>query len=533
MQPVAADIGMDAKADVSSSESKPQLPSKRYQRWLLSVFMLVYVFNFVDRQILSILVEDIKKDLLIGDAQMGFLLGTSFAVFYAVFGIPLGRAADLCNRVKVISFGLVVWSLMTGLSGMARSFAFLGVCRMGVGVGEASASPAIYSLVFDYFPPHRRTQAIAVYTSGLFVGAGLGMGLGGWILKSWKAAFPDPAMAPLHLKAWQAAFMAVGFPGLILAAVVLTLREPKRGGLDGVEVAAARAPMRELATTLLTMIPGAGVVLLASAGGGAAVRRNLVAAAIVALSVFCLVRLTRQPLQWITLGIGAYVVITWMQRLRALDAEGAAAIFDNKALLISFVGFAGCCFLTVGPLAWLAAYFQRALGAPPAEVGYALGLSYAVAGFAGTVLGGIATDRFVICYGNRARIAVAAVAIVLAVLAMAVCLSATNKTVAYLMTVPFNFFCAMWLAPAAANVNSLVPPRLRATASGFYVITQVFLGTSLAPFSVGLASDWFIAHDYGQVIALRYAMLLSLLVVIPAFAALGYSWKLSGTKAAA
>lgn len=155
-----------------------------YAKYVLVVLVIVYIFNFIDRQILSILAEDIKADLGISDAQMGFLYGTVFAVFYAVFGIPLARFADVWTRRSLIAIGLSFWSLMTALSGTARSFGFLAMCRIGVGIGEASASPAAYSMLSDYFPPRVRATVIAVYAAGVYIGSGIGLFLGGYILDS-------------------------------------------------------------------------------------------------------------------------------------------------------------------------------------------------------------------------------------------------------------------------------------------------------------------------------------------------------------
>lgn len=123
---------------------------------MLFVLILVYIFNFIDRNILSILAQDIKLDPGISDADMGFLYGTVFAIFYAVFGIPLARFADVGTRRSLIAVGLAFWSLMTAASGLARSFPVLAAFRIGVGIGEASASPAAYSMLSDYYPPERR-----------------------------------------------------------------------------------------------------------------------------------------------------------------------------------------------------------------------------------------------------------------------------------------------------------------------------------------------------------------------------------------
>ena len=126
-----------------------------YARYVLGVLVVVYVFNFLDRQIISILAERIRRDLAVSDAQLGFLYGTAFAVFFAMFGIPLGRLADTWDRRKLIALGLAAWSAMTALSGFARTFPELAAARIGVGVGEASASPAAYSLLSDWFPAAR------------------------------------------------------------------------------------------------------------------------------------------------------------------------------------------------------------------------------------------------------------------------------------------------------------------------------------------------------------------------------------------
>jgi len=194
-------------------------PDDRYARYVLGVLVLVYVLNFLDRQIPSILAERIKADLHLSDAQLGFLYGTAFAVFYSLFGIPLGRLADVWNRTRLIAIGLGAWSVMTAVSGLASSFLQLGLARIGVGIGEASAGPAGYSILSDYFPATKRATAVALYQSGIFIGSGLGLGLGGVIVDRWDTAWAA-GTAPFGLRGWQVAFFVVGLPGLLLAAWV-------------------------------------------------------------------------------------------------------------------------------------------------------------------------------------------------------------------------------------------------------------------------------------------------------------------------
>ncbi len=185
------------------------------RNYVLGVLVVVYTFNFVDRQILSILLEPIKNELQLSDTQLGFLTGFAFAAFYATLGIPIARLADRTNRRNLIAVALVVWSGMTALSGIATNYWQLLLARIGVGVGEAGCSPAAHSMVADYFPAHQRATALGIYSLGIPVGILFGFLAGGWINE---------------IFGWRLAFFVVGLPGIVLALVVwLTVREPPRG----------------------------------------------------------------------------------------------------------------------------------------------------------------------------------------------------------------------------------------------------------------------------------------------------------------
>ena len=199
--------------------------------WLVvAILMIAYVFSFVDRQILNLLVGPIRRDLDISDTQMSLLMGFSFAIFYTILGIPLGRLADSRNRCGLIAAGVVVWSLMTALCGFAKSYWQLFMCRVGVGVGEATLSPAAYSMIADYFPPGRRATAISVYSMGIFLGSGLAFLIGGLVIKF--AVAQGAVTLPLigDVRPWQMVFFVLGGSGLLFSLAFLLVREPPRGG---------------------------------------------------------------------------------------------------------------------------------------------------------------------------------------------------------------------------------------------------------------------------------------------------------------
>jgi predicted MFS family arabinose efflux permease len=217
----------------ASPAPEPGVPiSESYRRYALGLLLVVYVFNFIDRQILSILLEPIKREIQLSDTQLGLLGGIAFAVFYTFAGIPIARWADRGSRRTIIALGLVVWSTMTALTGRATGFATLLLARIGVGVGEAACSPPAHSLISDYFPPSRRATALAIYSLGIPIGAALGNVGGGWLHE---------------FLGWRAAFMAVGLPGIALALVVrLTLREPRRGHSEGLQVDGGAESVRDV-----------------------------------------------------------------------------------------------------------------------------------------------------------------------------------------------------------------------------------------------------------------------------------------------
>ena len=182
--------------------------SRRYAWGVLAVLTIIYVLNFVDRQIVAVLANPIRKELGLSNMEIGYLYGTAFSFFYAIFGIPMGRLADVWSRRWVITLGLLVWSIATMMSGLATGLGMLVIARILVGINEAACSPAAYSLLSDYFPAADRATAISIYSSGIFVGIGLAFLVGGYI-SEWYS--------------WRAAFFAVGIPGILLAVIAFLI----------------------------------------------------------------------------------------------------------------------------------------------------------------------------------------------------------------------------------------------------------------------------------------------------------------------
>ena len=209
--PAAPPAPNDGDAADESGEN-PFTPA--YSNYVLALLFIAYVFNFIDRTIPAMLVEPIKQDLGVSDTQMGLLTGTMFALFYAVMGIPIARLADVWVRKNIIAIGLGLWSVMTAATGLAQSFAQMAAARVGVGVGEAALSPPAHSMIASYFSPARRATALGIYAMGIHIGILFGSFAGDFLREVWG---------------WRTAFIAVGLPGLGLAALMwFTVKEPPK-----------------------------------------------------------------------------------------------------------------------------------------------------------------------------------------------------------------------------------------------------------------------------------------------------------------
>jgi MFS family permease len=220
------------KNEASDDPSGQPWPNPFAAWYVVGVLIVAYLVALVDRQILTLLVQPIRRDLGLTDTQLSLLIGLAFAVLYTVAGIPIARLADRRPRRTIIAIGVFFWSVMTFLCGLAQNYWQLFLARVGVGVGEAALQPSAYSMLSDYFPPHRLGRAIGTYSIGLFLGGGLALIVGGAVIGALSGA--DSTTLPIlgEVRNWQLAFLVVGAPGILLTLVImLTVKEPARRGV--------------------------------------------------------------------------------------------------------------------------------------------------------------------------------------------------------------------------------------------------------------------------------------------------------------
>jgi MFS family permease len=509
------DEGENSSVVLQGSEASLPEASK-YSWYVLVVLVIVYILNFIDRQILSILAVDIKADLGLTDADMGFLGGAAFAVFYALFGIPLGRLADNWSRVKLLSIGLALWSIMTALSGFARNQVELTLARMGVGVGEATASPTAYSLISDYFPKRQRATALAIYSSGLYIGGGVSLFIGALIVQGWNEVYPQGG--PLGLVGWQAAFLAVGIPGVLVGLWVASLREPKRGAMDGLETPVHSAPFRAFLSDLSMIVPPF-TLLGAWQRGPAALTINVATGAAIAAFAYWMIQLTGNFPQWSAVGFGYYAVFSWASTLRAKDPATFRLIWGTPAFICTTIGY-GLVALAAYALAfWSAPYAEIVLGLPKQELAFILGANGAVSGFLGVILGGRVADALR-TKNPAGRILVVILGVLGPIIPIAIGYTTDNAILFYVMNFLAGMLGATALGAAAATTQDLVLPRMRGTATAAFFLGTTLVGLSFGPYMVGQISDLAGTMVDGKLVGNLRVGILSLIAVAPVALAL-------------
>lgn len=231
----------------SPVSAPPPFPSPARAWYAVGLLLAIYTLSFIDRQILALLVGPIKRDLVLSDFEFSLLSGFAFAIFYTFFGLPFARYADRGSRRGLVLFGVLFWSLATAACGLARNFAHLFLARVGVGIGEATLTPAANSLIADCFPPEHLGRALAVYSLGIPIGSAMAFIMGGAVVDLVSSLPPwnFPLIGSLH--GWQIAFVIVGLPGLVFAALMLTVKEPyRRGRLRNADGTHHSIPLRDV-----------------------------------------------------------------------------------------------------------------------------------------------------------------------------------------------------------------------------------------------------------------------------------------------
>lgn len=476
--------------------------------YALVLVSLTQAVSLMDRQILAILLPRIKADLRVGDAEMGLLYGTVFALFYAVFSLPLGRLADGWVRTRLLSIAIVVWSAMTALGGFASSFTTLALSRLGVGIGEASAQPAGMSLLADSFPKSARGTIASVLAAGVSLGLGGALLLGGAVVAWWDASWPNAVGAPLGLRAWQAAFLIAAIPGLVLGLLLAGLPEPVRGAADGIASPPDPAPFKASWLTLYAILPVANWFYLA--GKRAPARTwagNLAGIALIALAAWALTAWTnaiRPPmgvslklggielggnaLQWLISGIGAVIVLNWLQSLRVQDKPAFALIGASTATWLTTAIAAIQTLVNYAVMGWTPTYLTRHFHLSALEVGQQFGVLSAVIGIIGPLVAGPVSDWI----GQRlggGRLYVTLISLGLSPLPGILAYRAETLAGFYLYFSVYSFLLTMWMPPIYATFLDLVLPRMRGSVMSFYIMTMTIVGLGTGPYLIGLMSD--------------------------------------------
>jgi MFS family permease len=496
-----------------------------YRWYVLFVLMMALAFSLIDRQILTILAGPIKKDLGLSDAELGLLYGTTFAVFYSLFGIPLGRLADNWVRTRLMALGLFGWSCLTVFSGFAANLPQLALARLGVGIGEASANPAAYSLISDYFPSEKRATAIAIYTLGVSFGMGGSLWFGGAIVDLWHGWFGQ--VGPLGLKAWQAAFVILGTPGILIALLIANLREPPRATRVAnpwrgfwteiwsvlppftiISLAALRAPSRTWITH------GLVIAAIALGASGLIVFTNAITPPAKLHILFHLggLAVTSHALQWTALGIGVYGIFSWTQSLSLRDAPTHALLWRSPTMVPLLGAAALQMTMTYGLTSWAPFYAVTRYHLPLSTVGFQMGVIAAGTGIVGTYLGGALAD-WARRYSPRGRLYVSFFGQMAPVPLVPLMLSAHTLEGLLAWWIAVGTLTTMWYAGTASATQDLVLPRMRGTAAATHTLCMTMIGLGLGPYIAGLVSDVTGSLFYGILSVYALAPLIAILMI--------------------
>jgi MFS family permease len=459
--------------------------STRYGYYVAGLLACCATLNYLDRNILSILAERVRADLHISDAAIGFLYGTAFAVCYAVFGVAMGRLADQWRRARLLGLGLMLWSAMTALTGLAANFIQLAVARLFVGLGEASSAPASQSLIPDLFDKGRRGAAMGIYFAGTAVGSGLALLAGGMVLQFW-----DQVCGPhCGLAGWRASFLVVGLPGVLLAFLILGVREPVRGGIDGlaVDTPHTRSPWRVFLVELSSVLPPFTLAHMYRLGGARELGRNAAFGAAIAAAAAGMIALVGDWLQWAALGFGVYAVVSLFQSLSIRDRPVFKMTAGSLVFMSLMAGMSTQTAMLNAVSFWAVPYAMRTFHVSPAKAGLMFGLATVIGMGAGTMLGGIFTDRWRRT-DLRGAIWIGAICLGIAVPTTLIMYLSQDLRVFFAGYVVISLVSASFAPGVAVQVQELMVPRMRAQAAALFALMVTGFNFAVGPYAAGKVS---------------------------------------------
>lgn len=446
--------------------------ARKHRKYALAVLFIVYIFNFIDRQIVNILQEDIKADLNLLDWQLGTMTGLAFAVVYCTFGIPVARIADSTSRKGVVVASLAVWSGFTAVCGLATNYITLLLARMGVGLGEAGGSPPAHAMISDLYEKEKRGRALAIYSAGLYAGTLLGYYLGGWLSDTFT---------------WREAFFFVGVPGVLFAIITwTTMKEPMRG-LSGIKPSGAKISFAESFKRLWALKSFRYYSIATGAG------------------------------TFVTYGLGNWMP-SFLQRTYGVLNEETGKYVGSWGMpeMQSMLGF---CQAGAADCATMSS----------TEIGIMYGTVSGVGGMIGTIWGGVLADKL----GAKDRrwfLWVPMWGKLIGAPLFIVSMLAPTPELSLLLYFPAITLAAMYLGPSLAITHHLVPASMRAMSSAVLFFILNILGLGTGPTIVGAVSDW-LAHGGAWVttampfigstealvdqFSLKWAMILAVVLMFP------------------
>lgn len=473
-----------AEADsvtLAKSLGSPRIPASAY--FALFVLVLSNLFNMLDRSIVSILAQSIKADLKLDDADLGFLLGTAFAVFYSIVGIAMGRISDFVSRKKMLAIGLALWSVMTALGGAAVGFVSLSAARIGVGVGEAVANPCSHSMLADAFPPRNRALALGTYLTGTFLGTAIAMIVGGLFVQKWPNFCASvPLDSACSLAGWKAALVAVGLPGLLLAVLVLFVNEPPRR--QSQQHGVVRIVAREIGSAL----PPFTLLSIYQIGGRDALRRNILLIATIAVIAMLAIQISGDKAQWIACALGAYSIATWGQVQSHGDKPLFRLTYGDPTFVLAIASTAIVACIIAGISVWAAPLAMRTfITVSTVRIGVGLGLFFVVGSIIGVVIGGWLTDRWK-ARNLGAPLYMTGIALLGMIPCISIIVSANSIEVFFAAYFVQAIFTSLWSGGIAALVQDLVLPRMRGAAAACYSLVAIVVASGIGPYWTGKVS---------------------------------------------